>query len=406
MQYSRKIIALVLSVCLLVGVMAVPSAAATDLTVYNLDDFYCCFNGEPIIVPGEFSSFYTVPTSIYSTTDSVSSFLFMINYSDILSSHQPISFPVDDEFIFRFYLPSYSYSGISFEHLYYYVLVGRGMAFDRFYVYPDGSVQAQNPDHEYTYSSGFDSFGQYFEMRGVIWFDTLEFRVSSYAAFDSSLADTKQSALVSFPAGADAFTIAFAESLPDSSSDYFPPSIDSTPPSDSNIDSILSAILSSISSLSHRQEQEFSALVEIIGMLWMRLRYIEQNSVDILALLESLIPSAEETALKTATAETTKAVAETVFAEDSATKVTASDVLDIAQVGTAASNMFDSGVSVGAFFDAFNDVGLIALFTDRTKNDLYAVEAISTYGFYDGNEVVDYYSENLNKIQNFVGGDG
>lgn len=402
MQYSKKIIALVLSVCLLVGVMAVPSAAVTDFTVYNLDDFYCGFNGEPIIAPGEFSSFYTVPTSIYSTTDSVSSFIFMINSSSILSSHQPISFPVDDEFIYRFYLPSYSYSGISFEHLYYYVLVGRGIAFDRFYVYPDGSVQAQNPDHVYTYSSGFDSFGQYFELRGSFWADSLEFRVAPYATFDSSLANTKQSALVSFPAGADTFTIVFSESLSDSFSDYFPPSIDSTPPSDSNTDSILSAILSSISSLSHRQEEEFSALVEIIGMLWTRLYYIEGDVASILDLLSSFIPSEQETALKEATKDAAQSYTDMIWSDEGG-GFGRNNITESGFVLNETKEMFDTGVSVSDFFGLFGSYSWGNWFSVETRDDLDTVSRPVLLEADD--EELSTYDKNLQEIQQFVGGD-
>jgi len=117
------------------------------------------------------------------------------------------------------------------------------------------------------------------------------------------------------------------------------------------------------------------------------------------------VPDPTETALKESADDATKEVTDSLFADDAPTKVTASDVKDVAEIGSAASSMFDSGVSVSSFFDAINDISLIALFTEKSKNDIYAVNEITTYGIDSGNQVVDYYTENLNKIKEFVGGD-
>lgn len=156
-----------------------------------------------------------------------------------------------------------------------------------------------------------------------------------------------------------------------------------------------SSILSSI--LSHLTEQ--SDWLAVFGQAWIT------STTRILELLEGLTPVVDpnETELKEATSEAMESVNDSLFADDAPTKVTASDVKDVAQIGEAASSMFDSGVSVGSFFDAFNNINLVSLFTERAKNDLYAVNDVSTYRVDSGDYVVDYYSENLNKIMEFVG---
>ena len=160
--------------------------------------------------------------------------------------------------------------------------------------------------------------------------------------------------------------------------------------------SLLSAILAAINDQNDRQENEYESIVDILGMLWLRLRYIEENTLAL---------SKEETALKEATKETTQAVVDEVFAEDAPTKVTVSDVKDVAEIGSAASSMFDSGVSIGSFFDALNNIRFIAFFSQETYDDLNTVQSISTYSRDNESGYVDYYSENLDKIQKFVGGD-
>lgn len=141
---------------------------------------------------------------------------------------------------------------------------------------------------------------------------------------------------------------------------------------------------------------------ETLATMYAKLYQIEVNTGQLVNLLA---PSTEESALKEANKDTMQAVNDSLYANDSPTKVTVDDVADVAQIGSAAAEMFNSGVGVSSFFDAFNDVSLVSLFTKEAMNDIYAVNEVTTYGIDRGNQVVDYYSENLNKIKNFVGGD-
>lgn len=136
--------------------------------------------------------------------------------------------------------------------------------------------------------------------------------------------------------------------------------------------------------------------------IFVKLYQIEANTGQLVALLT---PSAEENALKETTKETTQAVTDSLYADDAPTKVTVDDVKDVAQFGSAASSMFDSGVSVGSFFDALNNIRFIAFFSQETYDDLNTVPSISTYSQDGGIGYIDYYSENIDKIQKFVGGE-
>lgn len=131
-----------------------------------------------------------------------------------------------------------------------------------------------------------------------------------------------------------------------------------------------------------------------------RIRYIERYVASI---LEAITPSEEEAALRESTKETTQAVNDSLFADDAPTKVTVDDVTDVAQVGSAAAQMFNPGVGVSAFFDAFNNINLVSLFTQASIDDMYAVDEATTFSLGEDDGVVDYYTENINKIKEFVG---
>lgn len=117
------------------------------------------------------------------------------------------------------------------------------------------------------------------------------------------------------------------------------------------------------------------------------------------------VPDPTETALKESVKDTTKEVTDSLFADDAPTKVTVSDVKDVAQIGSAASSMFDSGVSVGSFFDAFNSVTLVSFFTQEVYDDLHSASSPAIVSDDDTNSVVEYYNDNLSKIKKFVGGE-
>jgi len=115
------------------------------------------------------------------------------------------------------------------------------------------------------------------------------------------------------------------------------------------------------------------------------------------------VPDPTETALKESVKDTTKEVTDSLFADDAPTKVTASDVKDVVEIGSAASSMFDSGVSIGAFFDALNNVSFLSVFTQEMVNSMNTVNAVSAISE-DGFDSTEYYHKNLEEIRDFVNG--
>lgn len=159
--------------------------------------------------------------------------------------------------------------------------------------------------------------------------------------------------------------------------------------------SILSAILSAITN----QSTFFADWKQD----WLsRMDSLEEAIVTAVAALTP-VPDPTETALKEAAKETTQAVTDSLYADDAPTKVTASDVKDVAEIGFAASSMFDSGVSIGAFFDALNNVSFLSVFTQEMVNSMNTVNAVSAISE-DGFDSTEYYHKNLEEIRDFVNG--
>lgn len=177
---------------------------------------------------------------------------------------------------------------------------------------------------------------------------------------------------------------------------------DAPPVDETETLSLLSAILSAIREQADTQEKDNLTIISWFEMSWLRLRHIEQNAADILAYIKDLVPSKEESALKTATAETTKAVADTVFAEDAPTKVTASDVKDVASSGKEVINAFDTGTSVGDFFAVFSDYTFTGWFSEETRSNLDSVNSVSTFGVHDDPYNHDSYTKNMEALDKFL----
>ena len=114
------------------------------------------------------------------------------------------------------------------------------------------------------------------------------------------------------------------------------------------------------------------------------------------------VPDPAETALKTATAETTKAVADEGFAEDASTKVTASDVKDAATSGKEVVNAFDTGTTVGDFFSVFSDYVFTGWFSEETRANLDTVNSISTFRADDDPYNHNSYNKNMEALDKFL----
>lgn len=115
------------------------------------------------------------------------------------------------------------------------------------------------------------------------------------------------------------------------------------------------------------------------------------------------VPDPTETALKESVKDTTKEVTDSLFADDAPTKVTASDVKDVAQIGAAASSMFDFGVGVGSLFDVLNDLSFLSVFTQEMVDGMNTVSTpfiISDSDF----DSAEYYYKNYEEVKEFVTG--
>lgn len=174
------------------------------------------------------------------------------------------------------------------------------------------------------------------------------------------------------------------------------------PVDDTETLSLLSAILAAIGDQNDRQEQEHESLLTTLSSLWIRLRYIEEFSANIWESVKALAPSAEETALKEASKETTQAVTDSLYADDAPTKVTASDVKDVATSGNAVVNTFDTGTTVGDFFSVFSDYVFTGWFSEETRANLDSVNAVSTFGLGDDPYNHDSYNKNMEALDKFL----
>lgn len=163
--------------------------------------------------------------------------------------------------------------------------------------------------------------------------------------------------------------------------------------------SLLAAIYAAIVNQNDVHLAMYDSIGNMLGHIWLRLRYIEENTGQLVALLT---PSAEENALKEVTSETTQAVVDTVFAEDSTTKVTASDVGDMADSGKAVVNAFDTGTTVGDFFSVFTDYVFTGWFSEQTRANLDSVNSVSTFRVDDDPYNHDSYNKNMEALDKFL----
>jgi len=133
-------------------------------------------------------------------------------------------------------------------------------------------------------------------------------------------------------------------------------------------------------------------------MLWLRLRYIEENTAGIYAYVKDLVPSKEEAALKEATKEITKEAADSLYAADGAGRTSFSTSTEAL---TSSKDMLDTGVSVTDFFGMFGTYGWGNWFSAETRDDLDTVPSVSTFA---ADDELSTYEKNLQEIQNFIGG--
>lgn len=154
--------------------------------------------------------------------------------------------------------------------------------------------------------------------------------------------------------------------------------------------SILSAILSAITNQS-------TFLID-----WKQDWISRMDSLE--TTLSKLIPVPDpvETALKESVKETTKEVTDTLFADDSPTKVTASDVKDVASSGKAVINTFDTGTSVGDFFSVFADYTFTGWFSEQTRSNLDTVNSVSLFGIDNDPYNHDSYNKNMEALDKFL----
>jgi len=162
--------------------------------------------------------------------------------------------------------------------------------------------------------------------------------------------------------------------------------------------SLLSAILAAINDQNDRQENEYESIIDVLGMLWLRLRYIEENAAGIYAYVKDLVPSKEEAALKEATKEITKEAADSLYAADGAGRTSFSTSTEAL---TSSKDMLDTGVSVTDFFGMFGTYGWGNWFSAETRDDLDTVPFVSTFA---ADDELSTYEKNLQEIQNFIGG--
>jgi len=162
--------------------------------------------------------------------------------------------------------------------------------------------------------------------------------------------------------------------------------------------SLLSAILAAINDQNDRQENEYESIIDVLGMLWLRLRYIEENAAGIYAYVKDLVPSKEEAALKEATKEITKEAADSLYAADGAGRTSFSTSTEAL---TSSKDMLDTGVSVTDFFGMFGTYGWGNWFSAETRDDLDTVPSVSTFA---ADDELSTYEKNLQEIQNFIGG--
>jgi len=162
--------------------------------------------------------------------------------------------------------------------------------------------------------------------------------------------------------------------------------------------SILNSILSAINDQNDRQENEYESIIDVLGMLWLRLRYIEENTAGIYAYVKDLVPSKEEAALKESTKEITKEIADSLYAADGAGRTSFSTSTEAL---TSSKDMLDTGVSVTDFFGMFGTYGWGNWFSAETRDDLDTVPSVSTFA---ADDELSTYEKNLQEIQNFIGG--
>lgn len=345
MQYRNKIIALFTVVCLLVGMMVVPSSAAgTTVCFYN--DYFA-----PEL-PESISASYPYVTL---TDVGWGSQIYFLYYSDVPFSAIP------------------GFSSLRFT--------ANG-----------ANVIA------YTCYKGSDSY-MYWDDRTVYSpLATTESAVSVLWTNYDLFYTTGGLAL----SGSDPFyfSLPFDPSVPDDPSFPSDPSLPANPslPADP---SVLDVLISIFSLLSDSNLKE-GVILDSIGQLWLRLRYIEENTLSILDAISALAPSEQETALKETTSDVTAAYTETFWSDDGG-GFGRSGIEDAGTIFQSSKKMFDTGVSVSDFFGLFDAYGWGNWFSAETRDDLDTVLKPSVIDDC-GDSELSTYEKNLQEIQSFVGG--
>lgn len=143
-------------------------------------------------------------------------------------------------------------------------------------------------------------------------------------------------------------------------------------------------------------------ILYMLGQLWLRLRYIEVNTLSILDAISSLAPSEQETALREAFKDTSSAVVEEM--SGGGFTVTRDDAKSFFESGRQVSTTFDTGTTVGDFFSVFTDYVFTGWFSEETRANLDSVNAVSTL---DAEDVDPYnhdaYEKNMEAFQEFLG---
>lgn len=339
MQYRNKIIALFTAFCLLVGMMVIPSAAADDTQMYS-------YNGVVL------STFPDYDESEYP-------------YAHVI---QPPNWLVD------------GLSGSDYGDSYKVVVTKEPVV----YGYSSGAVG-------YHLDNAYGNYQYYREawlkVDGVL-VETPEWKINS----NTDSIDGYTSGSIGGVLVWSNYTVTSPDGLECPVPSVPIPIGGSSLPDDASILDVLLSIY-----------DVDESILFMLNHCWLRLRYIEENTLSILNALSALAPSEQETALKDVTSDITTAYTETFFGEGSDNAIGDVSITESADILNGTKQLFNTGVSTSDFFGLFGDSSWGHWFSEETRADLHTVPSVSTLDLYDDEEK-SAYEKNLDAIRDFMGG--